>query len=62
MKRFATFTPMVFSCNATFTVGEFDATTEQVEKMIEDAFNEAAPSPWAMQAESPLARHEADRL
>ena len=48
-----------FPANATlYVVGEFDATTEQVEKMIEDAFNEAAPSPWAMQAESPLARHE----
>ena len=48
-----------FPSNATlYVVGEFDATTEQVEKMIEDAFNEAAPSPWAMQAESPLARHE----
>lgn len=48
-----------FPSNATlYVVGEFDADTDQVEKMIEDAFNDAAPSPWAMQAESPLVRHE----
>ena len=47
-----------FPANATlYVVGDFGADVDEVEKMIETSFENAAPAEGAEEAESPLARH-----
>jgi predicted Zn-dependent peptidase len=47
-----------FPANATlYVVGDFDATVDEVEDMIETSFGEAAPAEGAEEAGSPLERH-----